>query len=172
MRVAAFDIATKTGAADGSPGSVPRVWSWDLHRPGSTREQRFGLFLAYCDRYLAECLPDAVFYEAPLLLIQKGRGEAPVSVLRGLIAILAASASRAGVQRIQAIDPQQARRALLGASPAAGEGKQLVFERCRLLGWKPANLDESDAMAIWSLGCAMVNPRTAHLSTELFSRRR
>lgn len=170
MRVAAFDLATATGACDGTPGSVPRSWTWRLQ--GATREHRFGMMLAYADRYFAEAKPGAVFFEAPMLLIQKGRGEAPVAVLRGLIAIVCASASRAGVKRIEGIDVQQARRALLGHSPAAGEGKQLVFDRCRLLGWAPANLDESDSMAIWNYGCALVNPRIAHIATPLFLRRR
>jgi hypothetical protein len=171
MHIAAFDLATTTGACDGAPGTVPRAWTWALPKYGTTREQRFGLLLAYADRYFAESRPEAVFYEAPMRLIQKGRGEAPVAVLRGLIAILTASAARAGIKRIQAVDVQQARRALLGHSPAAGDGKQLVFDRCRLLGWAPANLDESDAMCIWSLGCAMVNPRIAHISTPLFARK-
>lgn len=144
-----------------------------------TREQRFGQLLSYMERYIIENKPDALFYELPLRLVAKrGRrghdqdNEASVDVLRGLIGIATASASRAGVKRIQGIDVQQARRALLGRSPAAGEGKALVYERCRLLGWAPANLDESDSMAIWNYGCALVNPRIAHVATPLFSRRR
>jgi hypothetical protein len=174
MIVSAFDLATTTGACDGAPGSVPRSWTWQMK--GQTREQRFGMLLAYADQYFAESLPDAVFVEAPLPLAVKRQrqhldSESAVSVLRGMIAILTASASRAGVRRIQAIDVQDARHAFLGHSPGAGEGKEAVWRMCKALGWAPANLDESDSMAIWAMGCAMVNPRIAHIATPLFARK-
>jgi hypothetical protein len=170
MHVAAFDIATKCGCCDGAPGAVPRCWTW--HMVGPSREWRYGQFLSYCDSYFAECVPDAVFYELPMVLfVPKARNEDVVSVLRGMIAILCASAARAGVGRIHGVDVQDARRAFLGHSPARGEGKQNVWDMCKILGWKPANFDESDAACIWSYGCCLMNPRTAHLSTELFAGR-
>jgi Holliday junction resolvasome RuvABC endonuclease subunit len=121
-----------------------------------------------------------MFYELPLRLVAKrGRGwgggqdnEAAVDVLRGLIGIASASAARAGVKIIQGVEVQDARKAMLGRGRVpAGQGKYLVMERCRLLGWDPATLDESDAMAIWSCGCAMVNPRLAPYTTPLFAKR-
>ena len=45
------------------------------------------------------------------------------------------------------------------------------FDWCRRLGWNPTNTDESDAMATWSLGCSLMSPSMAAMTTPQFAGR-
>jgi hypothetical protein len=67
---------------------------------------------------------------------------------------------------------QAARRYLTGVGKfPKGEGKDVVFQWCQRLGWNPANMDESDAMAIWAMGCGQMSPAMAAMTTPLFAER-
>lgn len=172
MRVAGFDIATTVGCADGVAGSRPRCWTWDLREAGKGRPARLSRLMAYCDRYFAESSLDALFYERGLGLTaaaQIGTNEDTFNMLRGAIAIVEVCAHRAGIKRIEAVGVQQARHHLLGSGKIPkGQGKELVRRRCTMLGWRTMNEDESDACAIWSLGCGLTSPASAHMTTPLF----
>ena len=173
--IAGFDIATSCGCADGAPGGKPRVWTWKLSDYGKARTDKLSALMRYCERYFASYRVDALFYERGLSLaaaMEIGMSDDTMALLRGAIGVVEACAARAGVPRIEAVGVQEARRHLLGSGRIPkGQGKQLVRERCRVLGWHTANEDESDACAIWSLGCGLMNPMAAHLSTPLFAGR-
>jgi hypothetical protein len=187
LLIAAFDIATFNGCADGRAGGRPRSWSWDLAKAGKERPGRLAMLRDYADRYFAEARPDAVFYEKPLPIaalfaqVQKmgfqasfrmGATDETIGMLRGAIGVIEASAAKAKVPYIDGLDVQAARRSLTGLGKfPKGEGKDIVFDWCRRLGWNPANTDESDAMAIWSLGCGKMSPLSAHATTPLFAKR-
>lgn len=187
LLVAAFDLATFTGASDGRSGSKPRSWSWDLGKAGKGRPARLAMLRDYADRYLTESKPDAVFYENPLPVaalfaqVQKmgfqaafrmGATEETIGFLRGAIGVIESSAAKARVPHVEGLDVQAARRSLTGLGKfPKGEGKDIVFDWCRRLGWNPANTDESDALAIWSLGCGKLSPLNAHATTPLFAGR-
>ncbi len=173
MLVAAFDIATVTGAADGDPKGKPRCWSWNLREAGDSRPLKLAMLRDYTDRYLAETKPDAVFYERGLRLaaaMEIGMSDDTMALLRGAIGVVESCAATARIKRIEAIGVQDARRHLLGPGRIPkGQGKKLVFDRCCVLGWTPKNRDESDALALWSFGCGLTSPLSAHLSTPLFA---
>lgn len=186
--IAGFDIATSCGCAHGVAGVRPRVWTWNLREHGKVRTDKLAALMRYCERYFASYRVDALFYEKPLpisaLLAQAQKGgvqaafrmgatEDTIALLRGAIGVIEACAARAGVPRIEAVSVQEARTHLLGRGHIPkGQGKALVRERCRVLGWHTANEDESDACAIWSLGCGLMSPMAAHMSTPLFSNAR
>lgn len=186
LLVAAFDIATLTGCADGRSGGRPRPWSWNLADAGKSRPVRFAMLRDYADRYFAECRPDCVFYEKGLPIaalfaqvgkmgmqaaFRMGATDETIGFLRGAIGIIEASAAKAKIPHIEGLDVQVARRYLTGPGRLPkGEGKDIVFDWCRRLGWNPANTDESDAMAIWSMGCGQMSPAMAAMTTPLFSR--
>ena len=173
MLIAAFDIATVTGAADGDSNGKPRCWSWNLKLAGDSRPLKLAMLRDYTDRYLAENKPDAVFYERGLGLaaaMEIGMSDDTMALLRGAIGVVESCAAAARIKRIEAIGVQDARRHLLGPGRIPkGEGKRMVMERCRMLGWAPKNTDESDALCLWSFGCGLTNPLSAHLSTPLFA---
>lgn len=131
--------------------------------------------MRYCERYFATYRVDALFYERGLSLaaaMEIGMSDDTMALLRGAIGVVEACAARAGIPRIEAVGVQEARRHLLGSGRIPkGQGKKLVRERCHVLGWPTANEDESDAAAIWSLGCGLMSPMTAHLNTPLFAGR-
>jgi len=186
MLIAAFDIATVTGAADGASGAKPRSWSWNLGKAGKTRPERLAMLRDYADRYFSENRPTAVFYEKGLPVaalfaqvqrfgvqaaFRMGATDETIGFLRGAIGVLEASASKAGIPHIEGLDVQAARRYLTGSGKLPkGEGKDVVFDWCRRLGWNPANTDESDAMAIWAMGCGQMSPAMAAMTTPLFAR--
>jgi hypothetical protein len=186
MLIAAFDIATVTGAADGDPKGKPRCWHWNLKEAGDSRPLKLAMLRDYTDRYLAENKPDAVFYEEGLPLgalfatvakhgvqaaFRLGATDETLGFLRGAIGVVESCAAAARIRRIEAIGVQDARRHLLGAGRIPkGEGKKLVFDRCKMLGWAPKNNDESDALALWSLACAKMSPAMAAFTTPLFAR--
>ena len=186
LLVAAFDVATMTGCADGHTGGRPRSWSWDLSRAGNARPARFAMLRDYADRYLTENRPDCVFYERGLPMgalfaqveklgvqasFRMGASDETIGFLRGAIGVLEASAAKAKIPHIEGLDVQAARRYLTGVGKfPKGEGKETVFQWCQRLGWDPANMDESDALAIWAMGCGQMSPAMAAYTTPLFSR--
>jgi hypothetical protein len=169
-----MDIATQCGVADGEPGKTPRCWTWNVREAGEGRPARLAMLQAYWERYLAENRPDAVYYEAGMGLqaaLSVGTNDDTFALLRGAIGVVEATAYRHRIKVIQAVTVQEARKHFTGrTSFPKGKGKDIVWQHCKMLRWPAKNLDESDAAAIWSLGCALSNPRTAHLTTELFGR--
>jgi len=182
--ICGMDIATSCGCADGSPDDRrPRAFTWDLREAGKDRPARLAMLMDYCDRYFRENQVDALFYEKGLPIaalfasVAKGGAQAAfrmgatdetIGFLRGAIGVVEACAHRARVPRIEGVGVQQARHALLGYSPKRGEGKDEVSERCRILGWAHKNQDESDALAIWSMGVGLMSPLSNYKSTPLF----
>lgn len=171
--VAAFDLATKTGCADGSPGSQPRLWTWDLSNalyPG--RPARLALLLEAAEIYFGgHPQITHVFYEAPMnirVMMKRGSSEEVVALLRGSIGVLEAAAAKHNIRDVKSIGVQEARTNLCGGGIPKGQGKETVFRMCKRLGWAPADFEQSDAAAIWAYGGARASPRTAHLTTELF----
>lgn len=175
MFIVGLDIATSCGGADGRPGSKPRCFTWDMRKAEEGRPARLAMLMAYAVRYFAENKVDAVYYEAGMRMqaaLEIGTNDETFALLRGAIGVIEACAYRARVPIISAVSVQEARKHFVGQkSFPKGRGKAMVMERCKLLRWEPENLDESDAAAIWDYGCARSNPRTAHISTELFGRR-
>lgn len=172
--IAGFDIATSCGCADGIAGGSPRAWTWRLAEAGKARPARLALLRDYCDRYFSEHRLDALFYERGLSLavaMDIGMSDDTMALLRGAIGVVEACAAKAGIPRIEAVGVQEARKHLLGAGRIPkGEGKTLVRERCRVLGWRAEDNDQSDALAIWSLGCGLTSPAMAAMTTPLFAR--
>lgn len=173
MFVAAFDIASTTGAAHGDVGDPkPRLWAWVLSDGGEERHQRLAYFDRYLSAYFAEYAPDVVAYEKPLgiaviaSMMAKGlyrTSEDVLLMLRGAIGVLEARASAANVPKILPIDIKAARGHLVGQRtfPKGQDAKAATMRAAASLGWDPQDDNEADAAAIWSLVCAQENPKLA-----------
>jgi len=89
-----------------------------------------------------------------------------------------------GAPRIQLANVQDVRRHFTGQrtfskaiDPSTGKklssrdaAKAATIAMCRLQGWEVENDDAADAAALWSWGCASLNPRLAPMTTPLFGR--
>lgn len=168
-----MDIATSCGLAWGRADERPEVMTWNLREGGKGRPKRLAWLLHSCSVFFANLRPDMLVYEAGMGLnaaMQVGTNEDVFAFLRGAIGIVEATAVLAQIPVIDAVKVQDARKHLVGSGRIPkGEGKGLVFQRCKMLRWPVTNLDESDACAIWSYGCGKASPLTAHMTTPLFS---
>ena len=171
--VVGMDIATTTGVAYGRANGNPDVRTWDLRKGGKSRPYRIAELADRCFEFFGKVQPDMLFYEQGLTLAaayEIGTSEETFALLRGAIGVVEAVAAKCRIPIIRPVKVMDARRHLLGAGRIPkGEGKKLVFDRCRALRWPVTNMDESDSCAIWSLGCGDANPLSSAMMTPLFS---
>jgi hypothetical protein len=185
--IAAFDVATNTGVCDGVAGGIPRLWTWVLSDAGDGRPRRLAYLRAYLDSYFKENAVGRVFYEKPMPIAAQvnakpgsgfGASEDQLAFLRGSLGVLEACAAMAGIHVIEGVSVQDARKHFCGQRTFArgadgkSQAKDAVLRMCAILKIPAANDHEADAAAIWSYGCAISNPRTAHLHSPLFQARR
>jgi hypothetical protein len=170
LKVSAFDFATVVGICDGRVGEKPRHSTWYLQDAGEGRPARLALFRRFCDAYFLEYCPDVVVFEKPLpiaIAVRIGASEDVVMMLRGGLGVLESCAAAAGVQRIESIGVQDARKHFTGQRTfKRGEAKGAVMRACAALGYKVDNADEADAAAIWSLVCAQEDPAKVAMMTR------
>lgn len=186
--IAAFDLATATGCADGYPDQkAPRLWSWYLDDAGSERAHRLAYLWRFCDSYFIQQkslgLPvDEVVYEKPLgiaviaqMMAKRlyNTSEETLSTLRGSIGVLEACAAHHGIRVIRGMDIKDARKHLTGQRTFPdGNAKQATLRASHALGWNPQNDNEADASALWALAVGQANPlyaevtRAAHMAKE------
>lgn len=171
--VIGMDIATTTGIAHGRADGRPTTLTWNLREGGKTRPQRLGLLGDLCFDLFTKLKPDMLFYEQGMSMqaaLSIGTSDETFCFLRGAIGVVEAVAAKCLIPTIRSVGVQEARKHLLGRGKIPkGEGKQLVFDRCKVLRWPVSNLDESDGCAIWSFGCGEANPMASIAVTPLFS---
>lgn len=170
--ITALDLATKTGACFGPAGaSKPILETWNLS-VAKERPDRLVLLDSMLERHFADHRPVMLFYEAPLpmaVMMQIGASDETIQMLRSLIAVTEQACARNGV-KVASWQVQQARHAVMGKGRfKRGEAKKAVLAFCRMLRYEPQNDNEADALIGWLYESAILNPRTAHLTTPLFA---
>jgi hypothetical protein len=158
-----FDLGTVTGVADGFQGNRPRIWTWDLQDAGHGRPAKLALFQKWLESYLRTTVSlrpvkeIRIFYEAPLsvwALLKMGKqavrffNDDSDLLLKAMVGILEASAFNVGIRHIEPVNARSARAKFRKGATT----KEHVAARCKTLGWETANLNESDAVAIWAYG--------------------
>lgn len=171
--IACFDLATQTGVAVGLVGFRPELETWDLRGP-ETRAEKLNRFDGYLESLIIAKPVQRLFYEAPLpiaVLMEIGAREETVQMLRSLAAMVEACAARHDLP-VGTWAVQKARRSVTGYGTfKRGDAKRMVMRYCKLLGHAPANDNEADALVGHIYESALLNPRTAYLSTPLFAAR-
>lgn len=151
MKILALDVATNTGIAVGTPGSVPLAWS--EHLGGPPDERRFSQAIRLTDKLIREHKPDFIAVEAAV-------GGPKASAY--LISLLACVRGVAWLRQVpsEAMHLGSIRKHFLGKAlttrdfPSMTHGaakkaiKAEVVKRCELLGWTVQNHDAADAMAL------------------------
>ena len=158
MLVMAFDIATSTGVALGRPGSAPRTTTVNLGG-GKSEAMKFAKAIAMTRELVGKYRPDLVVYEAPVA------GPKTSHFLVGAAACVLGQVCDLGV-RCEQVHMAAVRKHFVGRnlriadfpgkSPTAAKKamKQVVIDRCYLLGWQVRTDDEADAVACWDYACA------------------
>ena len=158
MHILALDLGAIVGVCHGDAGERPTFSSWTL---GSGPAGERGMSLARCiASHIGFKRPDVIYVEAPQQLagmLGRGTNMGSLTALYGYDMVAHTTAAMKGIPS-KSLDTQQCRKHLLGVRPPKGKGKEMVNDRCKLLGWSPANLDESDAGAVWYLATALEAP--------------
>lgn len=177
MNLLALDVATVVGCCDGKPGERPRLWTWDLRDAGDTRPLRFLALHRLLHTYFAEWACDGVVYEAPMpvgAMYSAGAHAATVLMTHGAIGVVELACASHD-KPVEGFPVGRMRGAVLGwgrneVRHSGIETKERVMKGVRLLGADPEDDNQADAFVVWAFACARLNPRTAHLTTPLFSR--
>ena len=161
--VIGLDIAGRTGIAEGfAVETAPRLSSQQFALPDDTSPiEAFGRAVRFMATRLRDNLPAAIFVEAPVpenKLFAAGISQHSSNMIRiGLYGALTGVARAKGIPVINA-GIARVRTNILGHRHGhkGKAAKQATFDRCKLLGWAPANNDESDAAAVWLWGCGEI----------------
>jgi len=172
--ILAIDLATWCGWCRGQVGEQPRFGSIRFGGEGERPAAVFAAAVAWCEMFLEARPPDILMLEALLApSVMRGKSQAISHArLAGLQGIALGMAHRFGVPEIAEASVQDIRAHFIGErSLRRAAAKRAVVERCRRLGWMVKNDNEGDACALWSYGCALVDPQTALRVVPLFNRR-
>jgi hypothetical protein len=172
MKVSGIDLGATTGVCFGpSPGATPSFASWNLR--AESRALRGLKLMAALNKHIADFGPDVIYVEAPMALAGVAKVGASADVLLSLYGydmLIRVVAESRGV-RVEDVDVQKARYHFLGFKPKSGEGKKAVAHRCKALGWRPDNHNESDAAAVWDYGVQNEKP-AAQIALQLATENR
>lgn len=171
--VIALDISkTNTGIAEGRPGEVPRLSSRPFRKDHDgilSADRRALVFIA--ERLALE--PDLtdvrIAIEAPMQHVPPGQGNIKTTLqLYSLVMTVGAFAEERGC--MVAIHPPSTIRKhfIQHGGLDSDAAKKAVRQRCRDLGWEPANFDQSDAAALWWFACREWAPREAQIVDPTF----
>ncbi|HZT90334.1 MAG TPA: hypothetical protein VFA12_20505 [Stellaceae bacterium] len=138
----ALDLATRLGFAHGDPGARPVSGSVRIEGAAG------GFFLNY-QRWLGGALdrlqPEIIVQEAPILT-GKHTSLGTAERLMGMACITVMECARRNIPRIARVQPSQVKKFLVDNGAAK---KQAMIDRCRQLGFEPADDNEADAIAVF-----------------------
>jgi hypothetical protein len=163
-RIAAFDIATATGVADGYPGEIPTLETVRFGADGDSHLKICSRALGWIAKRLTDDPPDIAYIEAPMPLgaAIHGKSNARTIVrLHSLYGIVGAAVTLKGIPLHQ-VEVGPVRQTFIGHAQLKGdEAKRRCKAMCKLLGWPCHTLDEGDAGALWHFACSVQAPKLA-----------
>jgi len=168
----ALDInGSRVGVTIGDVDTHPRHMSWHLYggedEPALTRS--CGVLYASVSELCKVLRPKILAIEA--LLTMEGRNPRTALILFQLTGAARAAGHNAGARVIFG-HLSTVRKHFCGRGNLnSAEAEAAIAERCRLLGWTPANHDEGDSAALFSWAMATNFPRWSPKSTPLFRER-
>jgi hypothetical protein len=173
--ILALDIATVCGFARGRVGEAPTSGSIRFGKKGATNNQVFGAALAWISKLLEpQPRPDLLIIEAMLPPdAMKGATSRQVrDRLAGLHGIMRGVAHLRGIGEIAEASVGDVRAHFIFDRHCRRESaKRETLRQCQRLGWLAQDDHAGDACAIWSFGCALIDPKTALKVSPLFRQR-
>lgn len=168
--ILAFDLATTTGVAYGSPGSKPVLMTESLAVSNKMQGAKFLQAFKMTQRLITEHRPRVIAIEAALA--QGGGGSANrVQVTMGIRACVHACAFSMRVPVFEFAVQTVRKHFILNGKLAGDEAKRKVFMECLKRGWEPASDHESDAAAVWDLCCSVKFGKASAVPGSLFDGR-
>jgi len=158
VKVLALDVASHVGIAVGSSGGVPLCWSEYLGGPPDDR--RFSKAIRLTNHLIKTHKPDFVAVEAAV------GGPKASAYLIGLLACVRGVAFMHGVA-CEPLHIAAIRKHFVGKNltvkdfPGLNRGaakkaiKDVIIQRCQVLGWKVPDADAADAAAAWDYACSI-----------------
>ena len=169
--ILALDLARQMGWAEGIPGETPTYGTHKLAPEGSEPMAVFGGALDFVARRMQATRYRMLIYEAPFDPRVMGfkTNVNTARILIGLPAIVEGVAYQMGHYNIREADVNEVRFFLLGAKPKKAEGKRLVADHLRMLGYEPQDDNASDALALWHFAASILDSRHGAKTTRLFA---
>ena len=148
--ILALDVATRTGAAVGEPGTNPKIFCVDFRAGGDV----FTNCVRWATRVFTERPPELVVLEDLVPKYDK-------TVQCGLHSIISGIAGANGVP-VEGAPIQTWRALVLGNGKLSRQhAKTRAIQVCAQLGWPVKNDDEAEAACIWLYACSLKAPRLA-----------
>lgn len=170
MKILAFDFASTTGWAVGSPGEKPMCCSIRFAKPGSSHEHIAGAAIEWAVPFLKSHMPDILVAEAPIApSFMRGNTNISTSMITmGLPFLFGGVAYRLGIHRQHLVRVADVRIFFLGRNHKSAIAKKMTVQRCQRLGWEPNDDNAADACAVWAFQCSHLAPELAYKLTPLF----
>lgn len=149
IRILALDIALTTGWASDMPsgGDKPCFGSFTVD---ADKGEAMGRAAFHFERELRGLIqvhnPTDLAYEAPIS--ERAHGPWVAELVLGLCCLVNKLAFELELEA-WACEISPVRKHFIGDGRSRKEAKQEVWDRCKLLGWQPQTLDQSDAGAVW-----------------------
>lgn len=162
--ILALDVATTTGWARGPVGAIPVCGSITFGgRKESLGDAVFAAAMAWADDLIGTApTPDIVMVES-LLPPDAMRSHTSRQVrdrLAGLHGVIRAVAHKHGVGEVGEAAVGDVRAHFISVRNWRRKAAKLaVMAQCKTLGWAVRNDNEGDACALWSYGCALIDPK-------------
>lgn len=171
--VLALDIASVTGFARGPVGREgPRCGSIRFGKPGASQLAICGHALEWAIDTLKPPLPDVVAIEDLLPPhVTRGKSNVDHDLLAQLHGVILGVCFARGIYKVHKHAVMTVRRHFIDLSACAkGQGKRMVQDKCKQLGWLADGDDAADAAAVWSYACSLIDPEQAIRISPLFNR--
>ena len=170
--ILALDIASRTGWAFGVSGELPKSGSVRLAPSGSSNAAIGRGMLRWLTDFISVNPPDVIYYEVPLDPRHMGRKTtfATARILLGLPFLVETIAEARGIFKLREVGVQDVRKYFVGEARPKDK-KSAVLARCRQLGWRAADDNAADALAVWAFACAVEAPRSSIQTAPLFAPR-
>jgi hypothetical protein len=169
--ILAVDPATWCGWCRGTVGEPPTFGSVRFGGPHDRPAAVYATAVDWFGELLAHP-PDVLMLEA-VLPPSAWRGQSQATTfarLGGLQSIALGLAHKHGVGEITEVSVASIRAHFIGdRGMKRAVAKKAVVARCKRLGWEVSNDNEGDACALWSYGCALIDPKLALRVVPLFN---
>lgn len=171
-----LDLATQTGWCEGVPGQRPTSGTMRLAPPGARNAECYDSLNQFLDDRLRLTRYRMIVFEAPLPP-PHAKGNTNIHTTRRLMGLcevtewIAHRHNYFGNSCKEARVDDVRRYVLAGQRPEKGEGKKVVMQRLKAMGYSFTDDNEADAIALWLYASGLTGSKLALMTTPLFNQK-